>query len=182
MQRRRLLRATLLGAAWWCGAGHTPYRQWRVYRQKHLLIGSSRADPASYDLARQVAGVLVRELPDSRARSSRAPDQRRIASLLASDQWQVAVLLRDDALDLARGSGMFEPVGPVPLSVLFAMDEHLLVSRPDFPGRHAWLVVQVLAEHANEMAGARPLDGPVDIIPLHPGALAHARGEEPPPS
>src|SRR5690606_14842064 len=125
VQRRRLLRATLLGAAWWCGAGHTPYRQWRVYRQKHLLIGSSRADPASYDLARQVAGVLVRELPDSRARSSRAPDQRRIASLLASDQWQVAVLLRDDALDLARGRGMFEPVGPVPLSVLFAMDEHL---------------------------------------------------------
>ena len=42
-------------------AAHTPYRQWDVYRQKHLLIGTCRADPDSYPLGKRlVANSSVR--------------------------------------------------------------------------------------------------------------------------
>ncbi|MCZ7600740.1 MAG: hypothetical protein M5U09_27555 [Gammaproteobacteria bacterium] len=75
---------------------------------------------------------------------------------------------------------MFEPVGAVPLSTLFAMGEHLLVARPDFPEHHAWLVAHVLSGHANEVAGGRTVDRSIGGIPAHAGAMAHARGEPPP--
>jgi hypothetical protein len=180
VKRRFLLRLGAGGAAWFALSGHTPYGHWKVYRRKHLLIGSSRADPPSYTLAERIAGTLVRQLPESRARASRAPDQHRIASLLASDQWQVSVLRRREAVDLAAGRGMFETMGAVPLNSLFAMGDHLLVCRPDFPDLHAWLVTAALTKNADTIPGEAASRS--DAIPVHPGALAHARGAPPPPA
>jgi len=175
VRRRFLLRFGAAGVAWFTLSGHTPYGHWKIYRQKHLLIGSCRADPPSFALAEQIASTLVRQLPESRARASRAPDQHRIASLLASDQWQVSVLRRREAVDLVAGRGLFETVGAVPLNSLFEMGEHLLVCRPDFPDIHAWLVTATLTGNAGGIpGGAAPQVG---AVPVHPSAHAYIEGE-----
>ena len=182
MRRRHLLRIGMAGTAWFALSGHTPYGHWQIYRQKHLLIGSCKTDAPSYPLAQRIAETLVRQLPESSARASRAPDQRRIASLLASDQWQVSVLRRAEAADLAAGRDLFETVGAVPLNGLFAMGGHLLVCRPDFPDRHAWLVAATLTENAAGIQGGSPVEPGATGIPIHPGALAHAEGKPLPPA
>lgn len=182
MRRRQILRLGAAGTAWFALSGHTPYRQWKVYRRKHLLIGSCKTDPRSYPLAERITETLVRWLPESSARASRGPDQRRIASLLASDQWQVSVLRRGEAADLVAGRGLFETVGAVPLRGLFAMGDHLLVCRPDFPDRHAWLVAATLTENAAGIPDGSPLEVGASIIPVHPGAHAHASGKPLPPA
>ena len=158
-------------------SGHTPYRQWKVYRHKHLIIGSCRTDPPTYALAERLAETLLRWLPESRARAGRAPDQRRIASLLASNQWQVSVLGRGDAADLAAGRGLFDTLGPLPLRSMFAMGEHFLVCRVDFPIRHAWLVAATLTKNAAAIPGGHPVGPGAGSVPVHPGAHAYASGE-----
>ncbi len=182
MRRRRILRLGAAGTVWFALTGHTPYRQWKVYRQKHLLVGSCKTDPPSYPLAERIAETLVRSLPESSARASRAPDQRRIASLLASNQWQISVLSRVEAADLAAGRGLFETVGAVPLHSLFAMGDHLLVCRHDFPHRHAWLVTATLTENAAGIPGGSPVDAGESTTPVHPGAHAYAAGAPLPPA
>jgi TRAP-type uncharacterized transport system substrate-binding protein len=182
MRRRHLLRIGMAGTAWFALSGHTPYGHWKIYRQKHLLIGSCKTDAPSYPLAQQIAETLVRQLPKSSARASRAPDQRRIASLLASDQWQVSVLRRDEAADLVAGRGLFETVGAVTLRSLFTMGDHLLVCRPDFPDRHAWLVVATLTENTAGIQGGSPMRPNAAGIPIHLGALAYAKGKPLPPA
>ena len=116
-----------------------------------------RLEKENQRLAERIAETLVRWLPESSARASRAPDQRRIASLLASSQWQVSVLNRAEAADLAAGRGLFDTIGSLALRSLFAMGDHLLVSRVDFPFRHAWLVAATLTENAAAIpGGCRP--------------------------
>ena len=181
MTRRRFLCLGVAGTALLALTGHTPYRQWKVYRRKHLLIGSCRTDPPSYALAQRIAETLVRWLPESSARASRAPDQRRIASLLASDQWQVSVLSRGDAADLAAGRGLFDTVGPLPLRSVFAMGNHLLVCRLEFPFRHAWLVAATLTENAAAVPDGQPAEIGDGTVPVHPGASAYAAGVPLPP-
>jgi len=182
MSRRRLLCLGVAATAWLALSGHTPYRQWKVYRQKHLLIGSCRADPPSYQLAERIAETLVRWLPESSARASRAPDQRRVASLLASNQWQVSVLAQGDAADLAAGRGLFDTLGSLPLRSMFTKGEHLLVCRVDFPFRHAWLVAATLTENAAAVPGGHPVKSGEETIPVHPGAHAYASGAPLPPA
>ncbi len=155
MDRRLLLRAALLGGAALLLQGHTPYRQWVAYRKRRLLIGSSKTDPASYRLSKQVAETLITNLPASRARASRAPNPWRLASLLATDQLDVGIFSADDATALAQGSAPLEDFGGLDLRVLFGFEGHFLVSRPDFPPRHAYLVSETLDRHG----GALPVQG-----------------------
>jgi hypothetical protein len=57
-RRRDVLR---LGAVLVVGgvtSAHTPYRQWQVYRRRHLLIGTSKTDARSYALGKQIVSVL----------------------------------------------------------------------------------------------------------------------------
>jgi hypothetical protein len=180
MDRRRLLGLGLAAAAWVAAPGHTPYRQWTVYRQRRLLIGTCRADAPTYPLGKRIAATLAAYLPESAAGVSRAPDQWRLASLISTGQLQVILLSRADAAALVAAEAPFTDFGGVPLAALFAFGDYLLVCRPDFPARHAYLVVRTLSEHAGEFPGARPLaaDG---ALPAHSGALAYARGQPLPP-
>lgn len=181
MRRRGAIRLGLAGAAWLLAGGHTPYAQWTVYRRRFLLIGTSKADPPSYPLGRQIAEVIAEALPKSRARPSRAPDQWRLASLITTDQMDVILLSRKDAAALADGKEPFNDFGPVALRCLYTFGDHLLLSRPDFPDRHAYLLAQSLDEHGGDIPGAepaRPMEGPVAI---HAGALAYANAMPLPP-
>lgn len=176
LTRRAILQLGVAGTALTGLVGHTPYRQWKVYRQKHLLIGSHRGDPESFVLAQRIAQTLVDALPASSARASRAPDARRVASLLTSNQWQVAVLNRNDARHLVEGRGMFSPNEALPLLGLFAMGEYLLVCRADFPDHHAWLVTATLTENARTIPDGAPMAHARGPLAVHPGARAYATG------
>jgi hypothetical protein len=177
MQRRQLLQTGLIATAWFASGAHTPYRQWQVYRRRHLLVGTSRADAPSYPLGQRIAEVLAAELPASGARVTRGPDPWRLASLLTTAQLEVVVLAAGDAAALRAGRAPFAAFGPTELRALFAFGDHLLVCRPDFPGHHAYQVVQTLAENAHAIPGARPITGGASLVPIHPGARAYALGE-----
>jgi hypothetical protein len=61
------------------------------------------------------------------------------------------------------------------------MGDHLLVCRPDFPDRHAWLVTATLAENGADIPDGSPPAPGTSPIPAHPGALAYANGKPLPP-
>ena len=163
----------VLLASWQAAGAHTPYGQWVVYRKKHLLIGAHRADPPTYETAKRVAATLAEHLPKSRSRVARAPHAGRLASLLGTDQLDVAVLSMADAAEMKAGSGQFKPYGQIPLRLLAVIGDQVLVAHQRFPARHAWLVTSTLADEGT----ARRVDSnfPADI-PLHPGSAKFFEG------
>jgi len=73
IHRRHILKTAAAFGVWSLTSGHTPYKQWQVYRRKHLLIGANKAEPPTYELGKKIAALLLEELPESRARVARAP-------------------------------------------------------------------------------------------------------------
>jgi hypothetical protein len=180
MLRRKFL-YSLPGLFWVADAyPHTPYRQWKVYRQRHLLIFAARTDPAAFDLCEKLAGMLLEHLPTSRAEAARAPNVQRIASLITTDQADFALLARDSALALAQRRGEFADYVPAELRALIENDKYQLLCRAEVPKQHAYLVVQVLSEQGAQWGLTIP-DRPApqaDAVPTHEGALAFLRGEK----
>lgn len=179
MNRRRLLGLGGAAGLVLLLGGHTPYRQWVVYRRKHLLIGCHRDDPETYALAKRIAAALAEHLPAAKARVARAPYPGRLASLLGTGQLEVAVLGTDEAGEMLGGAGPFAPYGPVAVRLLTPVGDRLLVARADFPERHAWLVTGALIGTALTPASLR-LDGPA--IAWHPGSLTFLEGGPEPPA
>lgn len=177
MIRRRVLRGALAIAAGLLLSGHTPYRQWVVYRKKHLLIGCHRADPETYDLAKRAVALLEEHLPAARARVARAPDARRLASLLGTGQMEVATLDAADARAMLEGTGRFVPYGPLGLRLLTPLGGRLLVCRADVPERHAWLVTGALTGTELAEAVSPTLNA---AVPWHPGSRAFLEGRPEP--
>jgi hypothetical protein len=177
MLRRKLLQASLIATAWFLAGAHTPYRQWQVYRRRHLLIGTSRADQPTYPLGQKIAQLLATQLPESSARVTRGPDPWRLASLLTTGQLEVALLSSADVAALRDGREPFAAFGRTELNALFAFGDYLLVCRPDFPAHHAYQVTQTLAVNAALIAGARFTDAGTSPSTLHPGARAYVLGE-----
>lgn len=177
MNRRGLLKIGLAGLALLAFSGHTPYRQWAVYRQRKLLIGTSKADPQSYPIGQQVAETLQAHLPESQAQVSRAPDAWRLASLITSGQIALIILPRNDAAALQGGRPPFSDFGTVPLRALFQFGDYLLICRPDFPDRHAYLLARTLTGQAAALPAAGPVAATEGPVAVHPGALAYANGQ-----
>lgn len=151
-------------------AGHTLYGQWVVYRRKHLLIGCHRADMRTSHAAQAVIDALAEALPEAKARMARARRADRLASLLVTDQLQLAVLTSAEARSMAAGDGPFAPYGPAPLTSLAMLDDLVLTARASFPARHAWLVAAAL-DHS-----LAPPAEPQASPPVHPGAAAYRDG------
>ena len=171
-------RTLLVGAAGMlmahAGRAHTPYRQWDVYRRKHLLIGTCRADPESYPLGKRLAAILAWSLPDSKARVTRAPDQMRLASLLTTGQLQLVLLQIGEAVALAGGDAPFAEFGPYPLRLVFELDGYALVCGDEFPPRHAWLVTWALADLLSDPQSLVVSGEPQ--LALHEGSRAYLAG------
>ncbi len=103
LQRRRFLVGVLGGFAGVLCMGHTPYRQWVVYRKRHLIILTGKTDGSAYALGKRLAEVLAAALPASQARVARAPYMERIGSLLSTKQLDVAFLSHSAAVALLHG-------------------------------------------------------------------------------
>lgn len=179
--RRALFRSALALTAVIAAMGHSPYRQWKIYRKRNLLILTSRSDAPTFPLGQRVAQVLATHLPESHAQVSRAPNTERIASLISTRQMDVAVLSLNDAATLFSGRAPFAEYGPVPLRTIVVLGDYLLVCREDFPALHAYLVAQTLIENRAELglgvssfeAGQTSAE---DAVPTHRGARAYFDG------
>lgn len=178
MNRRGFL-ALALAATCTPAAAHTPFRQWKVFRQRHLLITTSRTDPQGDTLGDRFVEILGEELPESRAMVSRAINLERIASLITTDQANLAILDKASARALAMGEPPFATYGPFALRMIVQTDAHALVCREDVPAHHAYVIAATLMRHSADL-GIRIADDAQ--LPLHAGAAAFARGEvvEPP--
>ncbi len=177
MNRRQFLQLSAGAAAAIMLGGHTPFGQWVIYRQKHLLIGCHKEDSVTYDLAKQVALKLEEHLPAAKSRVARAPDAGRLASLLGTGQMDVAILSYADAGGMAAGNGAFTAYGATDLKMLIPVADRILICRADFPDRHAWLVTGALT---GTDIGLNT-DFPPDIgLDPHPGSLAFLSGEQEP--
>ncbi|MEM9811642.1 MAG: hypothetical protein AAF913_03145, partial [Pseudomonadota bacterium] len=143
LSRRAVLAAALVAGG--AAAAHTPYGQWVVYRQKHLLVGAHRGDPETYALAQRIVSALEIELPEARARVARGPRAERISRLLITGQLSLAVLDRGEAARMAAADPPFEGMGPAPLKPLAALSgAYVLYAHPDMDEEHVWLVTAAL--------------------------------------
>ena len=178
MNRRQLLSLAAASAGWVLLSGHSPYRQWMVYRETHLIILTSRDDLGADDLGEKFAAIMREALPDSRAVVGRGPRVQRIASLISTGQAQVGVVSRQNALAMFHGEEPFRQYGAIPLRILVQNETYRLVCRDDFLPQHGFLLAEALMENGRDLGLSIPGNAAVDTgdIPPHVGALAFAEG------
>lgn len=180
-QRRLCLRLAGAAAAAWLLSGHSPYRQWSVFRKARLVLLVSASDKASVRLAEAMAGIYSNRLPDSRATHARARDTNDLVRLLASRQLELALLREPDAHAVLTGAEPFADNGRVELRTLAQLGEHLFVCLEEVPNAAAYHLVDALAEGwreldrslVHEAPGPRPAPGV--RVPLHAGADEYYR-------
>jgi hypothetical protein len=171
VHRRTFVRLLALACATTGVMGHSPYRQWQVYRKSRVIIVTSAAESQSYSLGDAIATVLARHWPESRALAARAGDAVEIVKLLGSDQLELAILTADEAGAAHAGRGRFAAEGALPLRALAVFGPYLLVARADFPDAKAQAVTRTLAEHWRAEGGLPPAgDVTHASIPVHRGA------------
>jgi hypothetical protein len=179
--RRACLRL-LGGAAAACLlSGHSPYRQWDVFRRARLVLLVSASDAPSVRLAEAMVAIYAQRLPDSRATFARSRDTNDLVRLIASRQLELAVLREADAHAVFSGTGAFADNGRVALRTLAQLGAHLFVCLEGVPNAAAYQLVDALAEGwgaldrslVHEAAGPKP---PLELrVPLHAGALEYYR-------
>ena len=184
IKRRALLKLAVSAAALVL-VGHRPAfadlepdRMWSTYRRYHLMIVGQRDDEKAIALARAVVAVLAGSLPTSRALLARAADTRRVGVLIATNQQDVAILAVDSAESLVLGKFPFDDVRNASLSIIASFGSHVLVCRPDFLARNAYLLARTLVEHKDALP--TPVSAPRGIVPAHRGSHAFFAGDQPP--
>lgn len=151
MNRRDFLSIRMAAIALWPVFSHTPFPQWKVYRQIHLFIAVNREDELACNIGRAIADTLATELPASRAMVTRARDASRLASLISTQQLDLALIHRSELNAWRQREHPYEHISPIPLQELFEARSYVLVSRRDFRFDHAALVRQTLESHTNLM-------------------------------
>lgn len=172
IDRRALVAGLGAGVLAPAAGAHTLYPQWVAYRRKHLLIGCHRKDLETYRLAQQLVMEMNKVLPKAKARVARAPHPQRLASLIGTDQMEIAVLSRSEAAEMRNGAGRFAPYGRLALTRLADFGPYLLAADAGFPKRHAWMIADALAH-----SGLAQNQPKAVALPLHRGAEAHIAGQ-----
>ena len=169
--RRYVLTGLSAGVLAPAAFAHTLYPQWVAYRRKHLLIGCHRKDDRTYELALELVDGINHALPKASARPARTPHPERLASLIGTDQLELAVLPRPEAHEMREGTGRFKPYGRIDLTRIADIGDYVLVADAGFPQRHAWMVSAALADA--DLAQTAPSN---PVLRLHPGAEAQVAG------
>ena len=142
LSRRLALRLIFFGGMAFLLSGHTPYRQWIIYRSERLMIVASYKEGPAFPLAESLARDLSQTIPEARAEAARAPTIRHVTRLVLSKQIPVAIMTRTQALEMIQGTGEGKAEGPVPLRLLaFLRDGFVLISHSDFPRDKAYLML-----------------------------------------
>jgi len=178
MTDRRLIRLLLLGVAAALLPGHSPYRQWYVYRANHLLVVTDDARPGALDVATTVASAISARWPDTKAAPAAARSPAEVVKLLRSGQLQIGLLPAADASDALEGRRGFAQDGALPLRAVAVVGGDVLVVLESFARERAHAIAQALVESraGGPLAEKRSLRGPAPI-PFHPGALEYYEGK-----
>jgi hypothetical protein len=102
---------------------------------------------------------------------------RRIAALLKTNQSKLAVLSYMHARLMFTGSPPFDDYAPLPLEVVVDDGKYLLVSRPDLPLHHGFLIATSLMGESQKLNLIDPGKGRFGMQ-LHAGARAFYSGEK----
>lgn len=145
MKRRECLQT--MGAIALFPLAHTPFPQWKVYRKLHLFIVVNRENTAAYDLGQAIAHTLADEIPESRAMVTRARDSLRVASLISTQQLDVALLPRPELSAWQNHQPPYDQLQPTQLQEIFETEDYVLISRDDFRAEHAALIRETLQAH-----------------------------------
>ena len=179
MNRRSLLRLAAASGVWLVFTGHSPYRQWEIYRKVRLVVLVNAEETVSVQLGQMIAWLLEKYLPESRAMMARARDINDVVRLIATKQLDTALLREEDATAAFGGSGRFADNGKVPLRTLAQLGAYLFVCRDDMPRSNSYQIAETIAEKWQEidakLVNGAPGPKPVSTtrIPIHPGALEY---------
>lgn len=186
MDRRRFLTLSIAGASAFL-TGHSPYRQWVVYRKARLVIAASGGDGAAVRLGERLVRTLAERLPERKATLATASSSRNVVRLLRSGQLDVALLPGDEAVEAATGAAAYGGT-PVPLRALAVLPPsvlHLVVRReggvggvPDLAGKAVGVGTpgRRTATMLRLVLGAYRMDPERDLrrLPLPPDRAAEA--------
>ena len=170
MLKRRAFVYLLLGCYAPRSLSHSPWGQYQVYRQKHLLVLSTRDDPASYPYSKELVEALNSSVPAANARPARAIDLERVYNLLRTDQFQFAILSRSKVAMLRAANGMFEGSQKVDLRTIYLFNDLEFVVRADFPENLVAIVTHGILDSLAILPGAASIDQIKHNPHLHPGA------------
>ncbi len=179
MNRRTLLRLTAASASWLLLTGHSPYRQWEVYRKARLIVLVNTEETVSVQLGLAIAALLAKHLPESRAMMARARDINDVVRLIASKQLDTALFRDEDAAAAFMGAGRFADNGKVPLRALAQCGTYVFACRDDMPRSNGYQIAETIAERWKEIdsglvnGSPNPRPSSSMRIPLHPGALEY---------
>jgi hypothetical protein len=178
MRLRPLLWRALAAGSALLLMGHSPYRQWVVFRETHLIVAAADDTPGAFTVSESVAYRLAARVPGSRAMPARARTALDVIRLVRSRQVPLGLLLVDDAADAMLARAMFAREEPLPLRALLALGPYLLVALQDFPAAKAREIAGALGDPPPE--AVPPQGGPeASPVPFHPGVLDAPEGNAP---
>ncbi len=151
---------------------HSPWGQYAVYRQKHLLVLSTRDDPDSYDFSKLLVAAINKSAPEASARPARAVNLERAYNLLRTDQFQFAVLSKANIKAMRTASGVFSDKRPVDLRTIYRFDDLEFVVLANFPARLVSVVTEAVLSNISTLPGAAPPKDLLKLETLHAGAQA----------
>lgn len=150
---------------------HSPWGQYQVYRQKHLLILSTREDLPSYPYSRELVEALNKTVPSANARPARAISLQRVYDLLRTDQFQFALLSKQNVKHLREASGQFAGSPKLDLRTIYEFADLEFVVRADFPEDLVAIVTHGVLEALPGLPDSTSVTRVRANPYLHPGAL-----------
>ena len=141
---------------------HTPYRQWKVVRKKHLLIYSNREDIKTDQLAEKVNKIFKEFLPEAKSMVARGRNYKRIASILTTGQGMLALFSKDEAQNLFNGKYPYKGYSGKHIRVICKISDYYLLTNTSFKNDHAILVYDTLIDHYSDTIKISD-----NLIPLH---------------
>ena len=149
---------------------HSPWGQYAVYRQKHLLILSTRDDAQSYGYSKRLVDAINMAVPEASARPARAINLDRAYNLLRTDQFQFALLSSENIEAMRSSTGLFTGKPSVDLKTIYRFDNLEFVVRADFPENLVAIVTNAVLSNLSSLPGALPPEELRKYATLHAGA------------
>ena len=170
MLRRTFLIALPAFLAPGIAIAHSPWGQYVVYRQKHLLVLSTRDDNASYPYSKRLVEAINKGAPEASARPARAINLDRAYNLLRSDQFQFALLSPDNVEAMRTATGQFSGKAAVDLKTIYKFEELEFVVRAEFPKNLVSIVTNAVLSNIKALPGALRPEDVLQLPNLHAGA------------
>lgn len=168
---RRLFLAAIPSFLFTAMAGaHSPWGQYVVYRQKHLLVLSTRDDADTYPYSKHLVEVINKSAPEANARRARAIDLNRAYNLLRTDQFQFALLSTSNVEAMRSATGPFGGKAPVDLKTVYKFEDLEFVVRADFAKNLVAIVTDAILSNHGSLPGALPPEELLKYATLHAGA------------